>query len=140
MLKNLKTEQLTTWADVSLNLIPINNHGVGIKSRAFCSRRPWKKIVIVAEGIYSMEGSLVPLPELIAIKKKYKAYLYLDEAHSVSYLLVFRGKKCQSVELFYWYFCYIIFRKKCLGINSVQAHIFSLYPATGTLCIPGFEF
>ena len=96
--------------------------------------------MIVAEGIYSMEGSLVPLPELIAIKKKYKAYLYLDEAHSVSYLLVFRGKKCQSVELFYWYFCYIIFRKKCLGINSVQAHIFSLYPATGTLCIPGFEF
>jgi serine palmitoyltransferase len=30
-----------------------------------------------------MEGSLVRLPEIIAIKKKYKAYLYLDEAHSI---------------------------------------------------------
>ena len=44
---------------------------------------PWKKIIIVVEGIYSMEGSIVKLPEVIAIKKKYKAYLYLDEAHSI---------------------------------------------------------
>jgi serine palmitoyltransferase len=46
-------------------------------------RRPWKKIFIVVEGIYSMEGTIVPLPEIVAIKKKYGAYLYLDEAHSV---------------------------------------------------------
>ena len=45
--------------------------------------RPWKKILIVVEGVYSMEGSIVRLPEIIAIKKKYKAYLYLDEAHSI---------------------------------------------------------
>ena len=30
-----------------------------------------------------MEGTMPPLPEIIAIKKKYKAYLYLDEAHSI---------------------------------------------------------
>ena len=30
-----------------------------------------------------MEGSIVKLPEVIALKKKYKAYLYLDEAHSI---------------------------------------------------------
>lgn len=30
-----------------------------------------------------MEGSIVRLPEVIALKKKYKAYLYLDEAHSI---------------------------------------------------------
>lgn len=47
------------------------------------SRRPWKKIIIVVEGVYSMEGSIVKLPEIIALKKKYKAYLYLDEAHSI---------------------------------------------------------
>jgi serine palmitoyltransferase len=50
--------------------------------RPMC-RRPWKKIFIVVEGIYSMEGTIVPLPEIVAIKKKYGAYLYLDEAHSV---------------------------------------------------------
>jgi serine palmitoyltransferase len=30
-----------------------------------------------------MEGSLCQLPELIELKKKYKAFLYLDEAHSI---------------------------------------------------------
>lgn len=33
-----------------------------------------------------MEGSIVKLPEVIALKKKYKAYLYLDEAHSIGAL------------------------------------------------------
>ena len=47
------------------------------------TRRPWKKVFIVVEGVYSMEGSIVRLPEVIDIKKKYGAYLYLDEAHSV---------------------------------------------------------
>ena len=31
----------------------------------------------------SMEGSLVKLPQVVALKKKYKAYVYLDEAHSI---------------------------------------------------------
>uniref|UniRef100_A0A8C3BZ47 serine C-palmitoyltransferase n=1 Tax=Cairina moschata TaxID=8855 RepID=A0A8C3BZ47_CAIMO len=47
------------------------------------SRRAWRKIIILVEGIYSMEGSIVRLPEIVSLKKKYKAYLYLDEAHSI---------------------------------------------------------
>ncbi|KAJ7341637.1 hypothetical protein JRQ81_005976 [Phrynocephalus forsythii] len=47
------------------------------------NRRAWKKILILVEGIYSMEGSIVRLPEIVALKRKYKAYLYLDEAHSI---------------------------------------------------------
>ncbi|KAJ1156691.1 hypothetical protein NDU88_009409 [Pleurodeles waltl] len=47
------------------------------------THRSWKKILIIVEGIYSMEGSIVRLPEIVALKKKYKAYLYLDEAHSI---------------------------------------------------------
>ncbi|XP_016418059.1 serine palmitoyltransferase 2-like isoform X2 [Sinocyclocheilus rhinocerous] len=50
------------------------------------THRPWKKILILVEGIYSMEGSIVRLPEVIALKKKYEAYLYLDEAHSIGAL------------------------------------------------------
>ncbi|KAH8265048.1 hypothetical protein KR038_005323 [Drosophila bunnanda] len=45
--------------------------------------QPYKKVMILVEGIFSMEGSIVRLPEIIALKKKYKAYLYLDEAHSI---------------------------------------------------------
>ena len=33
-----------------------------------------------------MEGTITPLKEIIALKKKYKAYLYLDEAHSIGAL------------------------------------------------------
>ena len=33
-----------------------------------------------------MEGSIVNLPKIIELKKKYKAYLYLDEAHSIGAL------------------------------------------------------
>nr|GLL32315.1 long chain base biosynthesis protein 2a [Ipomoea trifida] len=47
------------------------------------THRPWKKIIVVVEGIYSMEGELCKLLEIVAICKKYKAYVYLDEAHSI---------------------------------------------------------
>ncbi len=36
------------------------------------THRPWKKIIIIVEGIYSMEGAIVKLPEVVALKKKYK--------------------------------------------------------------------
>ncbi|XP_077212163.1 long chain base biosynthesis protein 2a [Tasmannia lanceolata] len=47
------------------------------------THRPWKKIIVFVEGIYSMEGEICKLPEIIAVCKKYKAYTYLDEAHSI---------------------------------------------------------
>lgn len=31
----------------------------------------------------SMEGSIARLSQIVALKKKYKAYLYVDEAHSI---------------------------------------------------------
>ncbi|KAL1241838.1 Serine palmitoyltransferase [Trichinella spiralis] len=61
------------------------------------TRRPYKKILIFVEGIYSMEGTIVNLPEIIRIKKKYKAYLYLDEAHSIGAL----GKRGRGVCDYY---------------------------------------
>ncbi len=50
------------------------------------TRRPWTKILIVVEGIYSMEGEICPLPDIIRIKNKYRCYLYMDEAHSIGAL------------------------------------------------------
>lgn len=32
----------------------------------------WRKIMIVVEGVYSMEGSIVHLPGILELKKKYK--------------------------------------------------------------------
>ena len=50
------------------------------------THRPFKKILIVVEGIYSMEGSVVDLARVIELKKKYNCYLYVDEAHSIGAL------------------------------------------------------
>lgn len=47
------------------------------------THRPWKKIVIAVEGLYSMEGNLVNLAGVVELKQKYKCYLFLDEAHSI---------------------------------------------------------
>ncbi|GLV39974.1 lace [Carabus blaptoides fortunei] len=58
---------------------------------------PWKKMLIVVEGVYSMEGTIVNLPRVIELKKKYKAYLYLDEAHSIGAL----GKHGRGVIDYY---------------------------------------
>ncbi|KAI8878836.1 PLP-dependent transferase [Backusella circina FSU 941] len=50
------------------------------------THRAWKKIVVITEGLYSMEGSIVNLPELINLKREFKFYLYVDEAHSIGAL------------------------------------------------------
>lgn len=40
-------------------------------------------ILIVVDGVFSMEGDLTRLPEIVKLKKKYNARLLVDEAHSV---------------------------------------------------------
>lgn len=45
-----------------------------------------KRTFIIVEGIYSMEGDICPLPEIVALKKKYGAYIILDESHSLGVL------------------------------------------------------
>lgn len=47
------------------------------------TRRPWNKILVLVEGIYSMEGEYCDLPNVVKVCKKYGAYIYLDEAHSI---------------------------------------------------------
>lgn len=47
------------------------------------THRPWKKIMVVVEGLYSMEGTVCNLPALVRLKDKYKFYLFMDEAHSI---------------------------------------------------------
>jgi 7-keto-8-aminopelargonate synthetase-like enzyme/acyl-CoA synthetase (AMP-forming)/AMP-acid ligase II/acyl carrier protein len=45
-------------------------------------RMKYRRVLLVVEGVYSMDGDLTPLQEIIALKKKYKAIVFLDEAHS----------------------------------------------------------
>ncbi len=44
---------------------------------------PSRGILIVVDGVYSMEGDVANVPELVRLKKQYGARLMIDEAHSV---------------------------------------------------------
>ncbi|TLS30713.1 hypothetical protein PpBr36_03574 [Pyricularia pennisetigena] len=50
------------------------------------THRPWKKILVAIEGLYSMEGTMCDLPGVIELKHKYKFFLFVDEAHSIGAL------------------------------------------------------
>lgn len=45
-------------------------------------RHQYERILIVLEGIYSMDGDFPDLPRFIEIKRRHRAFLMVDEAHS----------------------------------------------------------
>lgn len=44
---------------------------------------PDKLKLIVTDGVFSMEGDVAKLPEIVALSKKYNASIMVDEAHSL---------------------------------------------------------
>jgi myxalamid-type polyketide synthase MxaB len=49
-------------------------------------RTKYQKVLIAIEGIYSTDGDLAPLPEIVALKQHYQTFLFVDEAHSIGVL------------------------------------------------------
>ena len=49
-------------------------------------RQKYEKVLIIVEGLYSMDGDYPDLDQLIKLKNEFKAFLMVDEAHSFGVL------------------------------------------------------
>jgi 8-amino-7-oxononanoate synthase len=49
-------------------------------------RNKFERVLIVVEGLYSMDGDYPDLPRLIELKKRFQAWLMVDEAHALGVL------------------------------------------------------
>ena len=49
-------------------------------------RGQFERVLVVIEGLYSMDGDIPDLPRFIEIKNRHKAFLMVDEAHSFGVL------------------------------------------------------
>lgn len=67
--------------------VPFPHNDMAALENALINRpRGCTRTVIVSEGLFSMDGCLGNLPGLIELKKKYRAFLMIDEAHSLGTL------------------------------------------------------
>ncbi|QNE29806.1 aminotransferase class I/II-fold pyridoxal phosphate-dependent enzyme [Streptomyces sp. INR7] len=60
-----------------------HNDADGLEHLLRLNRARFRRVLIVVEGAYSMDGDLADLPAVIEVKKRYGALLMVDEAHSI---------------------------------------------------------
>jgi 8-amino-7-oxononanoate synthase len=66
-------------------------HGdMGALARQLAASSGRRKLIAV-DAVYSMDGDLAPLPELLALAERFDAWLYLDDAHGFGVLGEGRG-------------------------------------------------
>lgn len=45
------------------------------------SRPKYRNLLIITDGVFSMDGDIAKLPEIVALAEKYEAMTYVDDAH-----------------------------------------------------------
>ncbi len=62
-------------------------------------RHPGKRVLVATESVFSMDGDVAPLTEIVALKERYGAWLLVDEAHAVGLLGERGGGLIESLSL-----------------------------------------
>jgi 8-amino-7-oxononanoate synthase len=71
----------------TLRVFPHNNtERLEAILRQVRTRQADAKVLLVTESVFSMDGDLAPLREIVALKEKYGAWLLVDEAHGFGVL------------------------------------------------------
>jgi len=74
-------EQGCKLSDAMAKTFP-HNDLAALEKILSAQRKYFEKVLIIIEGVYSMDGDISDVPAFVALKKKYGCFLMVDEAHS----------------------------------------------------------
>ena len=63
-----------------------HNDIADLRNKLEANRTLYRRCLITTDSVFSMDGDLCPLPELIAIAEKFECMLLIDEAHATGVL------------------------------------------------------